>query len=133
MLLVDDHEDSLAMYSIGLLAMGFQPVTAKNADEGFAQACACHPEVVVADLMMPVVSGFELMRRLRLDPRTSGVPIIALTGDPLSATLQHARQFGCDRFLLKPCVPAMLAIEIRDVLASRGLRSVPAVVPAAKM
>ena len=115
-LLVDDREDTLAMYALGLSAVGFQPVTATNVDDAFAHACACHPRVIVADLSLSVLSGFDLMHRLRDDPRTRAIPIIALTGLTLASVRQHAREAGCHRFLLKPCLPTALAAEIRDVL-----------------
>ena len=61
-LLVDDHEDSLEMYTLALLGMGFQPVTALTAEDGFARACATRPDAIVADV---------IPRRLRFGPDTS--------------------------------------------------------------
>ena len=91
-LIVDAHEDSLAMYAIGLSALGFQPVPAKNGDEGFGQACALHPDVVVVDLIIPLASGLEFMHRLRCDPRTKHMPIIVVTGHPRATTLLRAER-----------------------------------------
>jgi CheY-like chemotaxis protein len=116
-LLVDDHEDTLAMYALGLAVMGFQPVTATHVDEAFDRACSCHPRVIVADLAISVLSGFDLIHRLRADARTHEIPIIVLTGLSLASVRQHAREAGCNRFLLKPCLPDALASEIRDLLA----------------
>ena len=115
-LIVDAHEDSLAMYAIGLSALGFQPVTAKDAEQAFGQACACHPEVVVVDLIIPLTAGLDLIHRLRHNPRTKHLPIIVVTGHPRATTLLPARE--ADRFLLKPCAPGTLAIAIRDLLAN---------------
>jgi CheY-like chemotaxis protein len=115
-LLVDDHEDTVNMYALGLSGMGFQPVTATNADDAFDQACTCEPRVVVADLSLSVRSGFDLLHQLRADPRTRDISIIVLTGLTLASVRQQAREAGCDRFLLKPCLPDALAAEIRDVL-----------------
>jgi two-component system, cell cycle response regulator DivK len=116
-LIVDDHQDSLAMYSFMLLALGFQPVTAATAEDGFARACRVHPDVIVADVTLPGISGLELTRRLREDTRTKDAAIIVLTGHPAGA--QQASDAGCDRFLLKPCLPDELAMEIREVLSER--------------
>jgi two-component system cell cycle response regulator DivK len=63
-----------------------------------------------------VLSGFDLIHRLREDSRTRAIPIIVLTGLTLASVRQQAREAGCDRFLLKPCLPDALAGEIRDVL-----------------
>jgi DNA-binding response OmpR family regulator len=118
-LIVDDHEDSLAMYALGLLAMGFQPLTAETAEEGFASACAFHPDVVVADVTLPGVSGLELARQLREDDRTRNTGIIMLTGHSDASVKQQADDAGCDRFVVKPCMPDVLAVEIRELLLSR--------------
>jgi two-component system cell cycle response regulator DivK len=118
-LLVDDHEDSRAMYAISLLAMGFQPVATTTAEDGFSRACRIHPDVVVADMTLVGASGVELARRLRGDPRTKDAGIIVLTGHAFGSTRQDAMDAGCDRFLLKPCLPDVLALEIRDLLNRR--------------
>src|SRR5688572_14496199 len=118
-LLVDDHEDSAAMYAIGLLAMGFEPVTAETAEEGFERACRLNPDVVVADVNLAGSSGLELTRRLRSDTRTRDARIIVLTGHALGEAKDKAEAAGCDRFLMKPCLPDVLALEIRDVLHQR--------------
>jgi DNA-binding response OmpR family regulator len=118
-LLVDAHEDSRVMYALGLQTLGFDALTADSVESGFADACASQPAVIVVDLMIPFGSGFDLLERLRHDARTADVPVIVLTGHPLAASLGCARVDGYTRFLLKPCVPSALAIEIRDLLAPR--------------
>ena len=118
-LLVDDHPDSVEMYAVGLLSTGFQPVIAQNAEEGFASACEFQPDVIVADITLPGASGLELSRRLREDARTRDAAIIVLTGHGLESTRQEASNAGCDRFLVKPCLPDALALEIREVLVKR--------------
>ena len=118
-LLVDDHEDSAAMYAIGLLAMGFQPVTSETAEEAFARACQIRPDVVVADVTLTGASGVDLVGRLRGDGRTRNAGIIVLTGHAVGSVRQEATDAGCDRFLLKPCLPDVLALEIREVLNQR--------------
>ena len=118
-LLVDDHEDSAAMYAISLLAMGFQPVTATTVEDGFERACRVQPDVVVADVTLARASGLDLTRRLRGDARTRGARIIVLTGHAFGGMKEKAQAAGCDRFLVKPCLPDVLALEIRDVLNQR--------------
>lgn len=118
-LLVDDHPDSGEVYAAGLLATGFRPFIAETADEAFEAACRFRPDVVVTDINLPGTSGVDLSRRLRTDARTRDVAIIVLSGHALGSTRQDASSAGCDRFLLKPCVPDVLAFEICDVLAER--------------
>jgi CheY-like chemotaxis protein len=118
-LIVDDHQDSVAMYAFGLLAMGFQPVTAGTAAEAFGRACTCHPDVVVADVTVSGGSGLDLTRQLRQDARTKDTAIIVLTGQGGASVKREAADAGCDRVLLKPCMPDALAVEIRDVLVTR--------------
>jgi DNA-binding response OmpR family regulator len=109
------------MYALGLKLLGFAPITANSAEEGFASACAFRPAVVVVDLWLPRTSGLDLVRRLRNDVRTRHAAIIAITGDPLDTTRRQANEAGCDRFLVKPCAPDELAHEMDDLLVSRGL------------
>lgn len=118
-LIVDDHEDSAAMYATFLLATGFQPVSAATADIGFERACAVHPDIVITDMVLGNASGLDLTRRLREDTRTCNAGIIVLTGHTFGSVRQEATEAGCDRFLLKPCLPDVLAMEIAHVLAER--------------
>jgi DNA-binding response OmpR family regulator len=120
-LIVEDHPDSLDMYALGLKLLGFEPITASSAEQGFASACAYRPAVVVVDVWLPRTSGLDLVRRLRSDARTRHTAIVAITGDPLDATRRQASEAGCDRFLVKPCAPDELARELEDLLGSRGL------------
>jgi DNA-binding response OmpR family regulator len=115
-LIVDDDEDSVAMYAIGLLAMGFQPIAAGTAEDGFVRACENRPDVVVADVMLRGSSGLDLARRLRQDARTRHARIIVLTGQDGDDMEEQAFEAGCDRFVVKPCAPDQLAVEILGAL-----------------
>jgi DNA-binding response OmpR family regulator len=117
-LIVDDQEDSAAMYAFGLLAMGFEPITARTAHEAFEQACLCQPDAVVADLTLGGASGLDLTRQLRANALTSNVVILVLTGHDGAAVEREAYAAGCDRFLVKPCLPDVLALEIRSALVA---------------
>ena len=74
---------------------------------------------IVTDLTLPALSGLDLARRLRADARTTDVSIIVLSGHSSESTEQRARKAGCDRYLVKPCLPDALALQIHNVLAVR--------------
>jgi len=113
-LIVDDDRDTREMYSESLRSMGFQPATASSAEEALRLAAALPPAVLVTDLRFRGrMDGVELARRLRQDHRTKDVRIIMLTGATFGDERDRAESCGCDRFLLKPCLPEALASEIR--------------------
>jgi DNA-binding response OmpR family regulator len=78
------------------------------------------PDVVVVDMGLGGVSGLELTRRLRGDAQARGVRIIVLTGHTFGGMRSKAEDAGCDRVLVKPCLPDVLALEIRDLLHQPG-------------
>ena len=119
MLIVDDDRDTREMYSESLRSMGFDAVTASSAEEALQLAATMLPAAVVTDLRFKgKMDGVELARRLREDARTKHVRIIMLTGAALGDERDRAEACGCDRFLLKPCLPEALASEVRRVAVS---------------
>jgi two-component system, cell cycle response regulator DivK len=120
-LLVEDHPDTRDLYAAYLSLMGFSVQTARNGMEGFTRACESRPDVLVTDLIMPNIDGFELVRRLRADRRTTLIPIVIVTGWTVASVQKTARQLGCASYLLKPCLPEVLADEIQRVLAYQAV------------
>ncbi len=120
-LIVGDRQESLAIYALGLLAMGFHPVVAGTAEEAFERASRVRPHAVVADLMLPRTSAARLFRQLRGDTRTSDAAIVVLSDAPSPSTNQELASAGCDRVLRKPISPDSLADESRA--RERWLRS----------
>jgi CheY-like chemotaxis protein len=121
-LIVDDFEDNRAMYAEFLRYSGFEVVEASNGLEAIEKAKAHLPQIVVMDLSLPVLDGWEATRRLKGDPTTSHIPIVALTGHALEGHSQGARDAGCDGFLAKPCLPETLLETVEQMLA-RGPRT----------
>jgi len=122
-LVVDDYEDARQMYAEGLLLQGFRVATAGNGLEAIAQAHALGPDVVLMDLSLPGLDGWEATRRIKADPRTRHIPIVALTGHAMAAAAERARQVGCDRLLIKPALPDQVVAEVQDLLkAGRAAR-----------
>jgi two-component system cell cycle response regulator DivK len=117
-LLVDDYPDAREMYSEYLQFSGFDVVEASNGIEALQYALEAEPDIILMDLSLPVMDGWEATRRLKSDDRTAGIPVVALTGHALAGISEGARKAGCDAFVTKPCLPEDLVKEIRKVLES---------------
>jgi two-component system cell cycle response regulator DivK len=118
-LLVDDYEDNRRLFAEYLELSGFRTAVAGDGEEGLAQAAALHPDVIVMDLAMPDLDGFEVTRRLRAQEGTRRTPVIALTAYPIGYSRHAALAAGCDAYLTKPCGPRQLLAEIRRLLETR--------------
>ena len=111
-LIVDDVADNRELYVQYLTFFGYRAAEAEDGHEALAKAADIKPDVIVMDLSLPGMDGWEATRRLKADPGTRHIPIIALTGHALSGSNEHAIAAGCDAFLTKPCDPEDLAAEI---------------------
>jgi len=115
-LLVDDYPDAREMYSEYLEFSGFDVVEAGNGMEALQRAVDTAPDIILMDLSLPVMDGWEATRRLKADQRTRAIPVVALTGHALAGISEGAKQAGCDAFVTKPCLPEDLVREIRKIL-----------------
>ena len=115
-LIVEDQSDLRLLYVEHLTTSGFDVIEAANGAEAIDHTSARMPDVVLMDLSMPVVDGWEATRRLKGDARTKHIPVVALTAHDGSGELERATLAGCDWFVPKPCPPHALVIEIRRVL-----------------
>ncbi len=118
-LVVDDFQDNREMFAEFLSISGFRVAQAVNGREALERAFALLPDAILMDLSLPEVDGWEATRRLKRDPRTAHIPVVALTGHVLADHAREARDAGCDGFLAKPCLPEVLVIELRRVLGQR--------------
>lgn len=118
-LVVDDFEDNRAMYVEYLRFQGYRVVEAVNGLDAVERTQELRPGVVVMDLSLPVMDGWEATRRIKADPRTEHIRVIALSGhaEPLHA--KKALDAGCDDFVAKPCLPENLLAKVREHLAAR--------------
>jgi two-component system, cell cycle response regulator DivK len=115
-LLVDDYPDAREMYTEYLEFSGFEVVEAGNGMEALQRAIDASPDIILMDLSLPVMDGWEATRRLKADERTASIPVVALTGHALAGISEGARKAGCDAFVTKPCLPEDLVREIRKIL-----------------
>ena len=115
-LVVDDYADNREMYSAYLKYQGLDVVEAANGAEALERAFARPPDLVVMDLSLPGVDGWQATRALKADGRTKNIPVIAVTGHALAGAPEQAAEAGCDGFLTKPCLPEDLLREIERML-----------------
>jgi two-component system, cell cycle response regulator DivK len=116
-LVVDDYADSRDVYAEYLKYAGFRVAEAANGQEALDKVGELLPDVVIMDLSLPIMDGWEATRRLRRDPETRGIPIIALTGHVLAGHSNRAKEAGCDAYLAKPCLPEELLEEVKSMLS----------------
>lgn len=124
-LVVDDYTDAREMYSEYLEFSGFRTAQAKNGVDALDQAFALIPDVILMDLSLPVMDGWEATRRLKKDRRTQTIPVVALTGHALEGHSDSAREAGCDAFLAKPCLPDELVAQVKTLLETPKRAAVP--------
>jgi CheY-like chemotaxis protein len=117
-LLVEDETELRQMYAEQLALSGFDVIQAGNGADAISHTTTHFPDVVLMDLSLPVLDGWEATRRLKNDTRTSHIPVVALTAHDGAGELQRATHAGCDWFVPKPCPPAALIAEIRRVLGT---------------
>lgn len=126
LLVVDDDPFIARLLQIELTAAGFEVRTAGNGAAALELALERRPDLVVADVMMPTVDGFELTRRLRNDERTAATKVILLTARGLSEGKLEGFAVGADEYLVKPFDPPALLERIREVLARPARAARPA-------
>ena len=117
-LVVDDYQDAREMYAEYLQFSGFRVAEARNGNEAVEQALALKPSLILMDLSLPGMDGWEATRRLKADSETKHIPIVALTGHALAGASEGAKRAGCDSFVTKPCLPDDLVVEVRRMLAT---------------
>jgi CheY-like chemotaxis protein len=117
-LVVDDYQDAREMYAEYLQFSGFRVAEARNGNEAVEQALALKPDLILMDLSLPGMDGWEATRRLKADDTTRHIPIVALTGHALAGASEGAKKAGCDSFVTKPCLPDDLVVEVRRMLGA---------------
>ena len=117
-LVVDDYQDAREMYAEYLQYSGFRVAEARNGNEAVTQAFELKPALILMDLSLPGMDGWEATRVLKADERTKHIPVVALTGHALAGASEGARKAGCDSFVTKPCLPDDLVVEVRRMLST---------------
>ena len=119
-LLVEDNEMNRDMLSRRLERKGYQVIVAMDGEEGMAKARAEAPDLILMDMSLPVVDGWEATRRLKTAPETRGIPIIALTAHAMEGDREKALEAGADDYDTKPIELPRLLEKIQTALARPG-------------
>src|SRR5438067_12000151 len=115
-LLVEDNEDNRIVYSTILKHFGYEVTEALNGEEGIAKARSEKPDLILMDISIPIIDGWEATQVLKHDPQTRDIPIIALTAHALASDREKAMEVGCDGYLAKPCEPRGVVAEVQRFL-----------------
>ncbi|MEO6446100.1 MAG: response regulator [Gemmatimonadaceae bacterium] len=115
-LIVEDNEDNRIVYSTILRHHGFRVCEALDGQEGIDVARRERPDLILMDISIPVIDGWEVTQTLKCDAATSAIPIIALTAHAMPGDRQRALEVGCDGYLAKPCEPRAVLAEVNRLL-----------------
>jgi len=117
-LVVDDYDDARELYAEYFALSGFRVAEASNGAEAIEKALALAPDIILMDLSLPGMDGWEATRRLKANEQTQHIPVVALTSHALPGFSDSAKKAGCDAFVTKPCLPDRLVDQVRRLLAS---------------
>jgi len=118
-LAVDDEKHILRLVQINLEKAGYDVVTASNGQEALDQVAKHQPDLVVMDVMMPVMDGLDALKKLKSEPATARIPVIMLTAKAQDADVYQGWQLGADLYLTKPFNPLELLTFVKRIFESR--------------
>jgi two-component system cell cycle response regulator DivK len=116
-LVVEDQEDNRQILRDLLTSADFEVIEAVNGEAGLAAAAAHRPDLILMDIQLPVMDGYEATRRLKADAVLHAIPIIAVTSYGLTGDADKARAAGCDGYISKPYSPRQLLAKVREYLS----------------
>ena len=117
-LVVEDTEDNRQILRDLLGMAGYDMVEAHDGAEGVAKAAEHRPDLILMDIQMPVMDGYEATRRIKANPDLKAIPIVAVTSYALSGDEQKTRDAGCDAYIAKPYSPRQMLAKVREILGS---------------
>jgi two-component system, cell cycle response regulator DivK len=115
-LVVEDQQDNRQILRDLLTSADFEVIEAEDGEAGLAAAAAHKPDLILMDVQLPGIDGYETTRRLKADAVLRDIPVIAVTAHALSGAEQEARAAGCDAYMPKPISPRQLLAKVREYL-----------------
>ncbi len=119
-LLVEDHPANVEMLTMGLEFLGYAVTVAGDGNEAVEMAASQLPDLIVMDILLPNVNGLEAASRIRSNPKTRAIPILAATALAMPGDMEQCLESGCDAYLAKPFTPKQLAASIEKLLKDRS-------------
>ena len=116
-LVVEDQEDNRQILRDLLGSVGYEMIEAGDGEAGVAAAKRERPDLILMDIQLPLMDGYEATRRIKADPDLTHIPIIVVTSYALSGDETKARAAGCDGYVTKPYSPRLLLVKIREFLS----------------
>ena len=113
-LVVEDQEDNMQILRDVLNSAGYEIVEATDGPKALSAMEDRRPDLILMDIQIPIIDGYEVTRRIKADPKTHSIPVIAVTSHALGEGEQKARSAGCDDFVAKPYSPRQLIAKIRE-------------------
>ena len=117
-LVVEDTEDNRQIIRDLLTSAGYEMIEAMNGEEGVAMAAQHRPDLILMDIQLPVLDGYEATRRIKAQPELKHIPVIAVTSYALSGDEAKTKAAGCDGYVAKPFSPRQLLAKVREFLGS---------------
>ena len=117
-LVIEDHEDNRQILRDLFTSVDFEVIEAADGETGLAAAAAHRPDLILIDIQLPDIDGYEAARRLKADTLLHAIPIIAVTSYALAGEADTARAAGCDAYIPKPYSPRQLLAKVRQYLTS---------------
>lgn len=117
-LVIEDQEDNRRILRDLLTSVGYEIMEAGTGEEGVSRAEAEHPDLILMDIQLPGLDGYEATRRIKANPALSQIPIIAVTSYALSGDEAKAYEAGCNGYISKPFSPRALLAKVREFLSS---------------
>jgi two-component system cell cycle response regulator DivK len=115
-LVVEDQEDNMQILRDLLSSAGYEMIEAQDGEAAVRIAVSERPDLILMDIQLPLLDGYEATRRIRTDPALRATPIIVITSYALSGDEEKARAAGCDGYVSKPYSPRQLLVKIREYL-----------------
>jgi two-component system cell cycle response regulator DivK len=115
-LVVEDQEDNRQILRDLLANAGYEMIEAEDGQQALTQAAAHKPDLILMDIQLPLLDGYEATRRIKADPALKAIPIIVVTSYALSGDEEKAHAAGCDAYVAKPFSPRALLAKIREYL-----------------
>ena len=119
-LLVEDHPANIEMLRMGLEFLGYAVMVAENGKEAIEMAASNLPDLIVMDILLPKVSGLEAASKIRSNPKTKSIPILAATALAMPGDREKCLEGGCDAYIAKPFTPKQLAAAIEKLLKDQS-------------